>query len=72
MTTNDNRDIDIIYLTPDGSDIVKATTELRLVFHSEFMGDHQEEWVYRYNAAGVEVARYNSRFIASIHWKGDA
>ena len=42
----------------------------RLRFHSEYYGDHHENWIIVLKGiANVEVARYNTKFISCIQWE---
>lgn len=52
------------YSTP-----VKSDEATQLVYSREHRGDRDEEWVLAFRVSdGKEVARYNVRYIATIHW----
>ena len=63
---NHGRAIQTITWT-DGRAVMSATEKSRLVFISEYHGDHDEDWVLVVEG-DKEMARHNTRFIESIIW----
>jgi len=53
---------------PDGSfRSIKSGARSQLRFHSEYLGDHSENWIVEISG-GIEISRHNTRFIESIVW----
>lgn len=73
MNSN-NPDREILKITwpsEDGNPFVMAvgTEECdRLVLRKEFHGDRDDDWILQLKN-GVELARYNPRYIEAIMWK---
>jgi hypothetical protein len=56
---------------PDGSfRMLKANNGLQLRFHSEYLGDHSENWILEL-VGEKEVRRHNTRFVETIVWIED-
>ena len=56
--------------TPDGSvRCLKSDDQTKLVFRSEYLGDHSENWILEITE-GREMRRHNTRFLESILWVG--
>ena len=45
----------------------KDDNKKKLYYLTEYYGDHSENWVIEENE-GKEVARHNTKFIATIEW----
>ena len=67
---NEGRNIHKIWWPDSGDGEVRGVTAhngLQLVFHSENLGDHSENWVLEMSG-GQEIRRHNTRYIESIIW----
>jgi len=51
----------------NGDEVVSSRGELKLTYFSIYMGDRRDEWV-SLEKNGVEIIRYNVRYIATIEW----
>lgn len=49
---------------------VTSSEHTQLRFHSEYLGDHSENWVIELRG-GREMRRHNTRFIETIVWIED-
>jgi len=69
---HNGRAIKSIYFDdPDDAEglCIRATEQVALVMHVEYMGDRTECWVIeRDRKTGIERARHNARFIETICW----
>lgn len=69
MKTNDGRAIKSIWWNGvNGDERRVPETGQKLIFHTEFHGDHDEDWILLYDTNGKEIERHNARFVASIIW----
>ena len=68
MNSNDGRLIKSIWWnTADGDEWLVASESVSLVMSVAFCGDRDEHWILQM-VNGIEVARHNARYIASIVW----
>lgn len=71
MRGNDNRKIAWVFW-PDteneqGRYVQSGGESGQLMMINEYHGDHDEDWIVQIKD-GVEIARYNPRFVESITW----
>jgi hypothetical protein len=62
---NENRKIKAIYF-PNGNRML-SKPEMQLMMTNDFHGEHDEDWIVALSN-GVEISRYNPRFVESIDW----
>ena len=70
---NEGREVSQIFW-PDSSDgdirRIKTSKAVQLRFHSEYLGDHSENWVLEISG-GREMRQHNTRYIETIIWIED-
>lgn len=49
---------------------MKSSKSVQLRFHSEYLGDHSENWILELSG-GREMRRHNTRFLETIIWIED-
>lgn len=63
--------LEIFWPASDGEVVrLKSHNGIQLRFHSEFLGDHTENWILVL-VGEKEVQRHNTRFLETIIWIED-
>lgn len=57
---------EMVYTEGDETYYVKPGDGEKLLYVSENHVDHAENWIIRYNVDGVEMVRWNTRYLLSI------
>lgn len=59
-----------IWWNGENGDAALSPERGELVYHSEYYGDHAENWIV-YFRNGKEISRHNTKYIASIEWEDE-
>ncbi len=52
----------------NGDESLTRKDNQEFIYHSEYHGDHSENWILVLEN-GKEIARHNTKYIASINWE---
>ena len=55
---------------PNG-DQIHTTDGHKIVYESEFHGDHAENWFCVYNKDGKEIQRHNAAYVETVVWEDE-
>lgn len=63
---------EMVYVEGAETYYVRPNNGEKLLYVSEYHVDHKENWIIRYNAAGGEVMRWNTKYLLSIESEPEA
>ncbi len=67
---NDGREVKSIWWQNDTGDATRTPKENeKMVFHSEYHGEYDIEWICVYDELNNEIERHNAKYISTINWK---